>query len=283
MRIAISTNLALLATLASALEFSPFLDPLLESLQFLPRDAVAKLQKRQDCPINYNNCDGLDSGACCPSGTKCTTDSNHHVACCPVNAACTGTIGAGAGTSATGSLTTTTGGIIIGGTTTTPSSTTTGGTAISTSNSATITSNPNSVVSVVPNSYFPFVIIPTSYSNADQCSSYYTSCQSELTSCTASLGGGANGVTVSGLGGGVTVAGTTASGTVNAQSVCSSLSSVACHGLQLSSCGIYGSGTGNSFNPGQTNGAAAARITGCPGQLLAMGGGIAMGMAGAMI
>lgn len=280
MRKAVLVIFANLACLTTSIEFSPFLDPILETFQFSPREAIARLQKRQDCPLNHSNCDGLDSGACCPSGTTCTTDTNNHVACCPINAACTGTIGAG--TSATGSLTTT-GGIIVGGSTTTASSRTSALTASSTSNSATTTSNGVSVVSVVPNSYFPFAYIPTAFSNSGQCSSYFTSCQSEFSSCTASLGGGVNGVTVSGLGGGVTVAGTTASGTANAQSICSSLSSVACHGLQSSSCSVYGSGTGNNFVTAQATNSAAARITGCPGQLFVVGGGIAVGMAGAMI
>ena len=264
---------------SSSLDYNPFPDQLANLLAPLERSIRPRLKRRQDCPLNYNNCDGLDSGACCPSGTVCTTDSNNHVACCPVNAKCTGTIGAG--TPASGSATTTNGGgVIVGGTTTTG---TTSSLSLNTG-STTTTSNPVSVVSVVPNSYnFPFAIIPTTFANAAQCSSYYTSCQSEYATCTASLGGGANGVTVGGVGGGTTVQGATASATVNAQSICSSLSSAACHGLQVNSCSQLGTGNGNSFVVGQTNGAMAARVTGCPGGLYAMGAGMALGVAGALV
>ncbi|KAK8215960.1 hypothetical protein IWZ01DRAFT_538924 [Phyllosticta capitalensis] len=53
------------------------------------------LQKRAGttCPTSYSACAALGApGLCCRRNTNCALDQAGHVACCPVNAACTGTI-----------------------------------------------------------------------------------------------------------------------------------------------------------------------------------------------
>ncbi|KAK7513634.1 hypothetical protein IWZ03DRAFT_237383 [Phyllosticta citriasiana] len=54
------------------------------------------LEKRQggtNCPNSYSACAALGApGLCCRRNTNCALDQAGHVACCPVNAACTGTI-----------------------------------------------------------------------------------------------------------------------------------------------------------------------------------------------
>lgn len=98
---------------------------------------------------------------------------------------------------------------------------------------------------------YPFVVIPTTFSNAGACSSYYSLCQSEYTQCTAKLGGGGGyGVTVAApSGAGVTIPGGGGGGggsaRPSAQSVCSSLSMDACHGLQMPHCDTYGQWSSN--------------------------------------
>lgn len=90
---------------------------------------------------------------------------------------------------------------------------------------------------------YPFVYIPTSFSNAASCTSYYSLCESSYTACTANLAG-QYGVTVAGPNGaGVTVHG--GSSATPAASVCSSLSMEACHGLNLAHCNSYDSWQSN--------------------------------------
>ncbi|MCJ1395502.1 hypothetical protein MMC18_008388 [Xylographa bjoerkii] len=147
------------------------------------------------------------------------------VACCPSGASCTGTLGV------SGAAATTTGPLLLGGGT---GATTTAGTGGTTGNSlfpATSTSLPESTVL---NPYFPFLYIPTSFPNAGVCSSYYTSCSLELSSCTASLDGEVNGIT--GEGGVVGVTEQGASVTAQAASICSSLYTQGCYGLNLAYC-----------------------------------------------
>lgn len=187
-----------------------------------------------------------------------------HVACCPLNAACTGTIGGG-GVQASATASTTT-------TTTTESfvfaTTTTGGGFVI----GTATASAQGVRSTVSNPYYPFAYIPTTYTNAAACSSAYSSCQTDASSCTAALVGGIHGVTVSAPNGGVTVAAITGTlDSASASQVCQSLSSQACYGLQEAACGNYGNGQGN-----------AARRNGC-GNMYGMAAGMAIGVAGEML
>ncbi|MCJ1470243.1 hypothetical protein MMC07_008888 [Pseudocyphellaria aurata] len=156
-----------------------------------------------NCASSGNSCSSLGAPAlCCPSQSVCTLDPLNNVACCPQNAACTGTI------SPVSIL---------------PTSTVT----------ATVTPAP-SPGSAVPNAYFPFTYLPTTFANAAACSSSYSGCQSEYTSCTNSLGAAGAAITVV-QGGGVTVL--SPIGSVSAQQICQSLSQRVCYGLQLASCG----------------------------------------------
>ncbi|OKL60219.1 hypothetical protein UA08_04621 [Talaromyces atroroseus] len=219
--------------------------PAAYDLQILKRDG--------NCPANYNSCSNEgESGICCESGTTCTVDAANHIACCPTGAKCTGTLGA---------TSTTSGFVFPEGTTTTSSSSSTS----STSSAASITG------STIPDAAYPFVYIPTTFENAATCSSYYSLCRSEYTSCVVSLGG-QYGVTIGGSGGGVTVEGnsgvTSASAAV---STCSSLSREACYGLQESYCTAYGTSTGSSFVTGSN---ASARKSSLHEILLAVASGI---------
>jgi hypothetical protein len=134
--------------------------------------------------------------------------------------------------------------------------------------------------STVPNSYYPFIYAPTSFPDADQCSSAFTSCQAASTACFTSLAG-ANGVTVGGFGGGVTVQGVSGTILSAASSICSSLSSVGCSNLQdVSTCSNFGSGLG--VTPTTTGGIIqigndSPRQTACPGMLYADGAGAMIG------
>ncbi|KAL2383577.1 hypothetical protein RJZ90_002516 [Blastomyces dermatitidis] len=111
-----------------------------------------------------------------------------------------------------------------------------------TSATTTPPTDPTSTRPVVPNALFPFPIIPTTFSNQDACVSAYTDCQVQYSSCTASLGG-VNGVTIGGAGG-ITVPGVQPTAG-NPVSVCSSLSTEACHGLQVGYCTAFRDGVGS--------------------------------------
>lgn len=189
--------LALLSPVSS--QNSPFLAPHLANALHPPL-----MPRAGNCASSGTSCSSLGAPSlCCPSQSVCALDPLNNVACCPQNAACTGTISP---------------------VSTPPTSTVT----------ATVTPTP-SPGSAVPNAYFPFTYLPTTYANAAACSSSYSECQSEYTACTNSLGGaGANGITVV-EGGGVTVVAPV--GSVSAQQICLSLSDRACYGLQLASCG----------------------------------------------
>lgn len=250
---------------------SPFFDASIADALFDGNDtAVAiELVKRQSgCASGYSNCAGIGApGSCCKSNSQvCSADSSGHVGCCPVGAACTGTI---AGATAGQSVVTT------GITTTTGTATTTGGFIIGTgtSSSAAITSR-----STVPNPYYPFPYIATTYTNAAACSAAYTGCQTDFASCTSALGGSVNGVTVDAPNGaGITVQAITATlPSAQASSACSSLSSVACYNLQVEACQAFGTGSGSAAT------GAAARA-GCRSYVYGMGAGVAVGMAGQML
>ncbi|RDW94117.1 uncharacterized protein DSM5745_01439 [Aspergillus mulundensis] len=178
-------------------------------------DILQLLNKRDgNCPGGYSPCDNLDnSGICCRTDAICTSDDANHIACCPSGASCTGTLGGGS-TSGSGGWQTTS-----DATTTTdddPTSTITGSTM---------------------NGGYPFVYVPTSFSDADECSSYYDRCQSSYTACVTYFGG--YGVTVTGGGADFTQTG----GAASAVETCSSLSQSACRGLNLGVCGNYEGGT----------------------------------------
>jgi len=98
-----------------------------------------------------------------------------------------------------------------------------------------------SAVSYVPNNYFPFPYISTSFANTAACTSAVSQCSQNYGVCLADLQGSAGyGVTVV-INGGTTVAAASAPtvGT-SATAICSSLSSVACGTIQSTQCAQYG-------------------------------------------
>jgi hypothetical protein len=243
---------AALGSLSWCEERAPFTPPLdLEASRYQASRILRILKRDDNCPASYSGCsDQGNANVCCRSGTTCTVDAAHNIACCPTGAACTGTLGATATATATGDNnsgggggaqeTSTTSGFMF------PHSTTAGATTTSAS-LASITG------STIGGAAYPFIYIPTSFANAATCVSYYSFCQEEYTSCVASLGG-QHGVTVAGGGGGgVTVQGNPALTTAPAAvSICSSLSTRACYGLEEGYCSSFGSATasGGSFVTG---------------------------------
>ena len=274
-----SINLLAVPAIAHQQEYLPFLEPF-TSNDYRP----LLLLKRQSCLAGYTSCSSLGaSQACCQPNTNCQLDQKGNVACCPINAACTGII---AGTGVVPGTTSTGGGIILGGSTTTTSNSLTTTSTSTTANPLTTTPSIGGG-STVPNAYYPFVYIPTTYANAADCSSAWSSCQAESTSCFNSLGGAPiNGVTISGGNGGITVQGATAT-LAQASSVCNALSSAACYGLQPQSCNRYGTApatTNNGFVVGSANAASPPMATGGVGMIYAMGAaGAVFGAAGVFV
>lgn len=86
------------------------------------------------------------------------------------------------------------------------------------------------------------------------------------------------GVTVAGPGGGITQQGAVVP--ASAESICSSLSAEACHGLALTQCSTLGNaaktGAAGTFVEGSAN----AAPTGHAGSLYGMGLGVAIGLVG---
>ena len=225
-----------------------------------PEDRLFELFRRQSsCQVGYNGCTNLGQPtACCTTTAICTTDTNNDVACCPTGATCTGTLGAAAST---------TGSLLGGGATTTGNSlfpATTAGSGF--------------VESTVANQYFPFLYIPTTFANAEVCSSYYTSCQTEYSSCLTSLGGAA----VNPITSAATVIQLTgrqvATATGSAASVCSSLYSQGCYNLQEGYCASLSqsAGAGAATGSGIIVTASGADGLLLPGKLSWLGIGTAM-------
>lgn len=232
-------------------EPAPFSHPLdLEASRYQASRILRILKRDGNCPASYSGCsDQGDSNVCCREGTTCTVDAANNIACCPTGAACTGTLGATATATSGGSGNDNSNG---GGGQ--PSSKTSGFMfPHSTTAGATTTSAlPASITgSTIEGAAYPFIYIPTSFADAATCVSYYSFCQEEYTSCVASLGG-QHGVTVGGGGGGgVTVQGNPALTTAPAAaSICSSLSTRACYGLEQGYCTAFGSATGGRFVTG---------------------------------
>ncbi|PVI08500.1 hypothetical protein DM02DRAFT_621352 [Periconia macrospinosa] len=235
-------------------------------------DGSLELLKRQqsNCAQGYSVCNNIARpDLCCRTNQICSADRAGNAACCPIGAACTGTIGVIVGPSTSISVSGTTASSQAGFATPTP--TITGGGTSTTSNSF-IQSSSNGASparSTVPNSYFPFPFIPTTYTAAAACSSAYTSCQLDAASCTAALASGREGVTISAPNGGVTATAVPSLGVQSAQSICQSLSSKACYGLQVEACASFGGGSG-------------AAPTGCVDRYK-LGAGVALGTYGKKI
>ncbi|KAH8788444.1 hypothetical protein F5883DRAFT_5389 [Diaporthe sp. PMI_573] len=181
------------------------------------------------------------SGICCAEGQRCALDADNSPACCPSGAVCTGTA---------------------------PSS---------------FRPPTTTAVSYVPNAYFSFPYIATSFSNEGACSRAVSQCSANYEACTAGLeggggGGGAVTVVVPAGNGGTTTIGANAGATLptaSATSVCSSLSSVACHSIQGSYCEA---GSTAGFTVGTAN--AAPTHMPCMGVVAGVAAGVGFGMMG---
>ena len=86
------------------------------------------------------------------------------------------------------------------------------------------------------------------------------------------------GVTVSGPGGGITQQGAIAP--ASAESICSSLSAEACHGLALTQCSTLGGAAKTAAAGTFVEGSANTAPTRCAGALYGVGMGVAVGLAG---
>ncbi|KAI2684472.1 hypothetical protein LCP963914a_5204 [Penicillium roqueforti] len=215
---------------------------------------VLRILRRADnnCPSGYNPCTDLGNGdACCKQGTNCSRDAANNIACCASGASCTGSL---TGTTTTGT-----------------------GTAFMFPSGATATTTTEGETSATGSTLdaaYPFVVVPTSFGNAESCSSYYSVCQSEYTQCTGALMG-RYGVTIDGAGGGVTVEAVTASS--QATSICSSLSLEACHGINLGYCSSVATQTASAEANG--NDASPVRMSSLHDLVF----GLAVGVAGMFI
>ncbi|CAG8177353.1 unnamed protein product [Penicillium olsonii] len=181
---------------------------------------VLRILQRADnnCPSGTNPCTELgNANACCRQGTNCSRDAADNIACCATGASCTG------------SLT---------GTKTTDSTTN-----FMFPNAATATATADANTESTIDGAYPFVYVPTAFSNPQTCSSYYSVCQSEYAQCTGALMG-RYAVTIGGEGDGKTIQAVTAAS--QATSICSSLSVDACHGINLNYCGSVATQTGDS-------------------------------------
>lgn len=215
--------LSLISTALSAEnDTSPFYPPKEAQAETNRRAHVVLqvLNKRvaNNCPSGYNPCSNLNNlNICCKHDSRCSRDAADNIACCPTGASCTGNLAA----------TTSTSSFMF------PQY----ATASATDHS---TCGPVSTGSTLSGPY-PFISVPTTFSDAATCSSYYSRCETDYTRCTSSLGnGGQYGVTVAGDGGaGVTVQG---GGATPVATVCSSLRLDACHGLNLGYCNSYHNG-----------------------------------------
>lgn len=249
---ALSTLLALPTGLA--IQYSPFLTPNTDSASSFNGIINLDLFRRDSkCPTD---CSAMNSQACCPKDTNCAIDGAGNIACCPHNAECTGNLGEGGGAA--------------------PTATPASGSKANTASAAAIT-HAITGSSTVANSFYPYPYLPTTYANAAQCTSSFSSCQLESAKCTSMLEGGGMAVTVSGPGGGVTQEG--AMPVSSAESICSSLSVEACHGLALTQCATLGGATGTAAGSFVVGGSANAAPTRCPMALYGMGLGMAVGVA----
>lgn len=243
----------------SASAFSPF-----ESPMAIQHHEGYLFQRQDQCLSSQHFCPGSNGNSgCCNNESQCASDDGGHIACCPSGAVCTGQLGASAGTASSSAGAQ-------------PTSQATGATTPTTQAAlATFTSGGSSIVA---NPYFPYYYLPTTYPNADLCTSAFSSCRSEFSSCTSSLETGGNGVTVSGAGGGITAQ--PALGAASAGSICSSLSTKACYNLGLGNCPMYG--TAAVTTGGGTFAAGNAAPTRCA-QVYRIAVAVAVGVAGQAI
>ncbi|KAJ9157671.1 hypothetical protein NKR23_g101 [Pleurostoma richardsiae] len=205
------------------------------------------LLKRQSCITNFYSCASQGSAftnICCENGQVCALDASNQPACCPSGAVCTGTA---------------------------PASFVTPSTATGTASA-----------SYVSNTFFPFPYVATSFADSAACTSAVSECSANYAACTSELqgsGSGGYGVTID-AGGTTVVAATPMSLAVtSAAGVCSSLSSVACSGLQSSDCSQVGTATGG-FVVGSGNGVPRPTAPPRAGVVGAVAAGVGLGILG---
>lgn len=101
--------------------------------------------------------------------------------------------------------------------------------------------DPTAAPSYVPNSFYSFPYVPTSFANSALCASATKTCSKVYDACVTSLWGGGHGVTIIvSEGGGTTVKGDVLSYGPSATSICSSLRSQACSDLEATGCNSFG-------------------------------------------
>ena len=222
---------AVLLPTSLAIEYSPFIAPDNPSL------GLDLFRRDSECANSCSSMGGADSDVCCGKKTKCVFDQAGNVACCPYDSVCTGTIN------------------VAPARTTAPAA----GSAASAPGPA--ITHAISGTSTISNQYYPFPVLQTPFADVADCTESYSSCQAESAKCTGLVAGGGYGVTVSGQNGAITQQ--AAMPASSAESICSSLSLEACHGLQLAQCSTLGGAAarataGGSFVAGDSANAAAA-------------------------
>ena len=228
-----------------ALETHPFIPP---SYHGSPFDILKRASK---CG---KSCSSMGENVCCGKKTVCALDQVGNVACCPFDAVCTGTIVTGA----------------------TPTPKPPVAAAANTFSGA--ISHAISATETIQNQYYPYPVLPTTFVDEKECSSSISSCQAESAKCTGYIEGGGYGVTVNGQGGEITNQAAIPASSV--ESICSSLSEAACHGIQLSACPNVAGATASASNGGFIEGASSN-----DGQNLAVrwrGIGIGVGLVGCL-
>ncbi|TLD14957.1 hypothetical protein PspLS_10888 [Pyricularia sp. CBS 133598] len=234
--LALIQALALPSIVASQQPFMPAATP----YPGPPLALVSLHEKRQNgCVENTYSC--ADRGPqfnniCCGNGLICSLDAANQPACCPQGAVCTGTAPASF-------------------------------------------RPPAPSASFVPNQFFPFAYITTSFSNKAACETAVSQCSRNYDVCTSQLNNngqaGGNGVTIIVPGGAGTTIGVSRQnlGPSSATSICGSLSSQACFGIQPTVCSSQGTVNNGQFFVGSAN-AGPARPTPPPALLLGVGLGV---------
>ena len=220
-----------ISTSLSLADYAPYSPPLL-----FDNSVSAHFIRRSDkCATSCG------SNICCGKKAACALDSNGNVACCPFNSVCTGTVAAGAQPTAVP---------LAVGVPSAPAP----GSGISHAISGT---------STLSNQYYPFPVMATTFKDAAECTTSFSSCQAESAKCTGFVegggGGAAYGVTVSAQASQITEQ--VAMPASSAESICSSLSQEACNGLQISQCSTLGgakaTSSGGTFVAGEQSNAGA--------------------------
>lgn len=230
----------------STLIFLFFSSTFVRATDYLPFSPALPLQQsfgdifRRDskCAVS---CGSMGANMCCGKKSVCALDQAGNVACCPFNAACTGSVAAG------------------------PAQATTAAAGVAPTPGAAI-SHAISGTSTISNQYYPFPVLPTPFANEAVCSTAYSVCQAESAKCTGYVEGGGYGVTIMGQNGQITqqAAGMPAA---SAESICASLSKEACHNLQPSQCPTLGiaqttGGSNGGFTLGNSQGSGVRRSKG---------------------